>query len=64
MATTFQTAGAAIVANASGYASVGLASAAEATAVGNYLIASGLKPGLSVEILRLVNTTTLTENRP
>jgi hypothetical protein len=64
MAKTFQAAGAAIVANAANFANMGLASAAEATAVGNFLIAAGGKPGLSVEILRLVNTTELTENRP
>ncbi len=64
MAKSFQAAGAAIVANAANFANMGLASAAEATAVGNFLIASGNKPGLAVEILRLINTVELTENRP
>ena len=63
MAKTFQAAGAAIVANAANYANMGLASAAEATAVGNYLIASGNKPGMAIEILRLIDTKDLTENR-
>lgn len=64
MATTFQAAGAAIVTNKANYASMGLASADEADAVGKYLIASGGKPGLAVQILRLVGTTALTENTP
>ncbi len=64
MAKTFQAAGAAIVANAANFANMGLASAAEATAVGNFLIVCGRQPGQSVELLRLVNTTELTENRP
>lgn len=63
MAKTFQAAGAAIVANAANYANMGLASEAEATAVGNYLIASGNKPGMAIEILRLIDTKELTENR-
>ncbi len=64
MAETYQSAGAAIVANA---AAVGVAASlttAEATAVGNFLIAAGRLPGLANQILRLVNTTELTENRP
>lgn len=63
MAITLSAAGTAIAANAANFASMGLASEAEATAVGNFLKAAGLKPGLAVEILRLVNTTNLTEDR-
>lgn len=64
MATTLTAAGAAIAANAANFANMGLASAAEATAVGNFLSAAGLKPGLAVEILRLINNVNLTEDRP
>ncbi len=63
MAKTFAAAGAAIAANTANFANMGLASAAEAAAVANYLIASGNKPGLAIEILRLVDTKELTENR-
>jgi hypothetical protein len=64
MATTFAAAGAALVANAASFASVGLSAAADCTAIGQFLIACGNKPGLSVEILRLINNVNLTENRP
>ncbi len=63
MAKTFKAAGTAIVANAANFANMGLGSAAEATAVGQFLLAAGLKPGLAVEILRLINNKELTEDR-
>ncbi len=63
MATTRGAAGAAITTNAANFANMGLASAAEATAVGQFLVAAGDKPGLAVEILRLINNSNLTENR-
>lgn len=64
MAITLAAAGAAIVANKASFASVGLGSAAEAQAVGDFLIVAGRNPGLADVILRLVNDTNLTENRP
>ncbi len=63
MAKTFQQASAALAANTGNFASMGLSSAAEVTAIAQFLAAAGLKPGLSVEILRLINNTQLTENR-
>lgn len=63
MAITLSAAGTAIAANAANYANMGLGSEAEATAVGNFLSAAGLKPGLALEILRLINNTNLTEDR-
>lgn len=36
---------------------------AEIQALAAFIAAAGLKPGLSVEILRLINNTQLTENR-
>jgi len=63
MAITLAAAGAAIVANKASYAAVGLGSAAEAEAVGKFLIALGLKPGMAIEVLRLINDVNLTEDR-
>lgn len=63
MAKTFQEASDALAANTANYASMGLSSAAEVTALAQFLAAAGNKPGLSVEILRLINNTQLTENR-
>jgi hypothetical protein len=64
MAITLAAAGAAIVANKASFASVGLGSAEEAQAVGDFLIVAGRNPGLADVILRLVNDKNLTENRP
>ncbi len=64
MAKTFKAAGAALAANTANFASMGLASAAEVTAIAQFLTACGLKPGLSVEVLRLINNKELTEDRP
>lgn len=64
MAITLAAAGAAIVANKASFASVGLGSAAEAQAVGDFLIAAGKNPGLGVPLLRVCNDKQLTENRP
>jgi hypothetical protein len=63
MAKTLAAAGTAIAANTANFANMGLASAAEASAVAQFLTAAGNKPGLAVEILRLINNTNLTENR-
>ena len=64
MAITLAAAGAALIANKASFASVGLGSAAEAQALGDFLVAAGNKPGLAIEILRLINDKNLTENRP
>ena len=64
MAITLGVAGAAIVTNKASYASVGLGSAAEAQALGDFLIALGKKPGMAIEVLRLINDVNLTEDRP
>lgn len=64
MAITLKAAGDALVANAASFASVGLGAAAECTAIGNFLIALGNKPGMAIEVLRLINSTALTEDRP
>jgi hypothetical protein len=63
MAKTLKAAGTAIAANTANFANMGLASAAEAAAVAQFLLAAGLKPGLSSEILRLINNVQLTEDR-
>lgn len=63
MAKTFQQVATALAANTGNFASMGLASAAEVTAVSQFLAAAGLKPGLAIEILRLINNVQLTENR-
>jgi hypothetical protein len=63
MAKTFQQVATALTANSANFANMGLASAAEVLAVAQFLAAAGLKPGLSVEILRLINNVQLTENR-
>ncbi len=64
MAKTFQQASTALAANTANFASMGLSSAAEVTALAQFLAACGRTPGLSVEILRLINNVQLTENRP
>lgn len=64
MAITLKAAGEALVTNTANFASVGLGSSAECTAVGNFLIALGNKPGMAIEVLRLINSTALTEDRP
>ncbi len=63
MAITLTAAGAALIANKASYASVGLGSAAEAQALGDFLKALALKPGMAIEVLRLINDTNLTEDR-
>lgn len=63
MAKTFQQVATALAANTGNFASMGLASALEVTAVSQFLAAAGNKPGLAIEILRLINNTQLTENR-
>ncbi len=63
MAKTFAQVGTALAANTANFANMGLASAAEVSAVAQFMTAAGLKPGLAVEILRLINNTNLTENR-
>lgn len=63
MAITLKAAGTALVANKASFASVGLGSAAEAEAIGKFLIALGLQPGMAIEVLRLINDVNLTEDR-
>ncbi len=66
MAISFSTASSRLAANAAAVATAmaGGTTAAEVTALSQFLAAAGLKPGLSVEILRLINNVQLTENRP
>ncbi len=63
MAKTLKAVGAAITANAAAVGSAASITTAEAQALGAFLSAAGLKPGLAIEILRLINNKELTEDR-
>jgi hypothetical protein len=65
MAITVTVAGSRITANAAAVATAmaGGTSTAEAQALGAFLSACALKPGLFIEIVRLINNTQLTEAR-
>ena len=65
MAIQVGTAGSRITTNAAAVATAmaGGTSTAEAQALGAFLTACALKPGLFIEIVRLINNKELTENR-
>jgi len=65
MAISVSTAGSRITTNAAAVATAmgGATTTAEAQALGAFLTAAGDKPGLFIEIVRLINNKELTEKR-
>lgn len=63
MAKTLQQASAALAANTANFASMGLSSAAEVSAIAQFLAVAASQPGLAMPALRLVNDKNLTEHR-